>query len=296
VRTFVVRWAASLAVIALLVMPLLSYAHQQISSGASGWIGDPSSDVTGSSTAQTGAAAAQASGISIYSVLANVIWGIWGYHSEGTMTSIAALWPFGMLLALVLTGHICSRRTALLLALIVGPLAALAVIGSVKPGVFELRYASGAVPIALLLIARLVTATTRRRVVTITAASAAAVTLLLGAIDQQVNTANPRRYDFAAALREIRRDAAPGDVIVFDPLYLADVIEYYAPDVDARALQAGSLDSLDADSGVWVLAASNLDDSDALASRIGTALAQLEEDRQAAGHFVMSNIEVWEMR
>jgi hypothetical protein len=127
------------------------------------------------------------------------------------------------------------------------------------------------------------------------AGALAAATLLLGTVDQQVNSANPRRYDFAAALHRIQREAEPDDVILFDPLYLADVIEYYAPDVQARALRGG-LDGVSPGRGVWLLAASNLDDSDALASRIGTALVQLEESRQQDGHFIMSNIEVWELR
>ena len=88
---------------------------------------------------------------------------MWGYHSDGVMEQIAALWPLLMLLALVVLGRGRSGPSVLLVALVVVPMAALFLIGSVKRDLFELRYFSGAVPAMLLLMARLVTATTKRR-------------------------------------------------------------------------------------------------------------------------------------
>jgi hypothetical protein len=115
------------------------------------------------------------------------------------------------------------------------------VIGSMKRDLFELRYFSGAVPAMLLLGARLVTATTRRRVAGLVAAGVLTLTMAAGLVDQQLNGANPRLYDFQGALAAVHQiDAEPNTaaagrpVLLYEPSYLADVIAYYAPDIDAR--------------------------------------------------------------
>ena len=113
---------------------------------------------------QAGAGSSTLGGtISIYAVGANLIWAVLGYHADGAMVQIAALWPLLMLLALVMLGRGRSGPSVLLLALVVVPMAALFVVGSLKRDLFELRYFSGAVPAMLLLAARVVTSTTVRR-------------------------------------------------------------------------------------------------------------------------------------
>ena len=145
---------------------------------------------------------------------------------------IAAFWPLLMLLALLLLGRGRSGSSVLLLGLVVVPMAALFLVGSMKRDLFELRYFSGAVPAMLLLGARLVTSTTRRRLAAGVAAGALTAAMFVGLVDQQLNGANPRLYDFQGALDRIDERRADGDVLLYEPSYLADVIEYYAPDVD----------------------------------------------------------------
>ena len=41
----------------------------------------------------------------IYALIANFVWAIWGYHANSTMLAIGALWPLLMLLALALLGR-----------------------------------------------------------------------------------------------------------------------------------------------------------------------------------------------
>ena len=80
-------------------------------------------------------------------------WAVLGYHSNATMTALAALWPLGVLLALALLGRGRSWPTLLVVACALVPGVALFVLGQLKPFVFEVRYFIGAVPLALLLIA-----------------------------------------------------------------------------------------------------------------------------------------------
>ena len=107
---------------------------------------------------------------------------------------------------------------------------ALFVVGSMKRDLFELRYFAGAVPALLLLAARVVTADRRSaRPLVLLGASAAAAALSVALVDQQLNGANPRLYDFEGAFGEIAERAEPGDIVLYEPAYLAEVVDYYAP-------------------------------------------------------------------
>ena len=294
-RRLFVGWLGSLAAITLLVAPLAIFAAQQAAAGASGaLVGSATAD--GVTPAQAGAAASNAvSGVSVYGVAANLIWALWGYHADVTMTRVTALWPLAMLVLLTFLGRGWSRASTYLVALIAVPLAALAILDARTPGAFELRYASATVPVAIILLARYITAISRR-LITVAAATALIVGVLVaGLVDQQVNSANPRRYDFSGALARVEHEAQPGDVIVYAPFYLADVVGYYAPNVTAIPLD-DELDGIKPGRGVWILAASHLEDPKALASQVGSALVRLEDSRQLTGHFTTPNIEVWELR
>ena len=168
-------------------------------------------------------------GISIYAVAANFIWAMFGYHADAAMVQIAALWPLLMLLALVMLGRGRSGRSVLLMGLVLVPMVALFAVGTIKRDLFELRYFSGAVPAMLLLVARIVTSTTVRRFATVIVTSVLAAVMLAGLVDQQINGANPRVYDFEGAFDRIAEHAEPGDVVLYEPVYLTTVAEYYAP-------------------------------------------------------------------
>ena len=166
---------------------------------------------SGLTPGQAGAGSSTLGGtISIYAVGANLIWALFGYHADGAMVQIAALWPLLMLLALVMLGRGRSGPSLLLLALVVVPMAALFVVGSLKRDLFELRYFSGAVPAMLLLAARVVTATTVRRAPLVVARAVLTAVLVVGLVDQQLNGANPRLYDFKGAFAEIERARRAG--------------------------------------------------------------------------------------
>lgn len=296
-KALVRGWLTAMALVTVALIPLVPVLHGQFTA----YTNRSSGLVPGQAGANSSAIGGT---ISIYAVGANLIWGIWGYHADGVMVQVAALWPLVMLLALVLLGRGRSGPSLLLLALVIVPMTMLFVIGSIKRDLFELRYFSGAVPAMLLLGARLVTATTRRRVAGLAAAGVLTLTMVTGLVDQQVNGSNPRLYDFRGALDVVRRiDAASAvgpagagagkPVLLYEPSYLADVIAYYAPDIDALPL--GS--KLPAGTGtVWVLATDRVLGAEDSAAKVGSVLADLQQTRRLVDTINRPNVRVWELR
>jgi hypothetical protein len=174
-----------------------------------------------------------------YAAITNAVWAVLGYHSDATMTQLAALWPLLMLLALALLGRGSSPRTHLVVACMALPAVALFALGQLKPFVFEVRYFVAAVPLALLLLGRALTSWTTGRAATVAVTGVAVAVLALGLSDQQLNGSNPRIYDFEGALHDVERRAEPGDVVVYSPPYLNHVVAYYGDDLDARPLEQG---------------------------------------------------------
>ena len=48
--------------------------------------------------------------VSIYAVVANIIWAVWGYQSTHTMAVLGALWPIGVFVAFFLLGRRWRRQ------------------------------------------------------------------------------------------------------------------------------------------------------------------------------------------
>ena len=93
-----------------------------VGGGAAAAAADPASTssprtATGAPASTPGQAGAGSStiggSISIYAVGANLIWATLGYHADGVMVQLAALWPLLMLLALVMLGRGRSGRSVL---------------------------------------------------------------------------------------------------------------------------------------------------------------------------------------
>jgi hypothetical protein len=286
-RPLAIAWLLSGLVIVACLAPLASFAYQQYQANQASGRG------FGATPSQTG------SGIeaghrtpTIYTVLTNIVWAIWGYHSAGTMAAIAALWPLVMLFVLALLGRGRSWRVALLLSLAAVPIAAMFVIGQLKPFLFEVRYFSGAAPVAILLLARVCARWSGRA--TAAAATATAIlfaTFAIAFADQQYSVTNPRVYDFQDALGRIDRNVRPGDVLLYQPLDLRDIVTYYAPHVTSAAL--GARPAARAPGHNLFLLASFQSD---LANRraVQAALAQLRKQRRQILSFRLPGVEVWE--
>ncbi|HEU5083907.1 MAG TPA: glycosyltransferase family 39 protein [Acidimicrobiales bacterium] len=279
------------AAVAVLVAPLVPFGLEQLE----GYAGRRGGAATTAAPAQAGAAASGiAQGISVYAVGANAIWAVLGYHSDEAMTSLAALWPLLLLVGLGALGRGRSRATSALLLSIALPTVLFLLAGTVKRDLFELRYFAFVVPLLLVLAARTVTRVFPRARTQAVAAGLAALLLVGALVDQQLNGANPRRYDFEGALAEVTAEAGPDDVILYEPDYLGDVVAYYAPGVDARPIAARR--SVDDDARTWVVATTRVVDERATAGRVGQALAELEQGgRRVVGRTEVPNVRVWEL-
>jgi uncharacterized membrane protein len=217
----------------LLILPLMPFALDQFTANESAGRGfqQPS---------QAGGAVDPGAAPGAYAALTNAAWAVLGYHSNTTMTALAALWPLGLLLALALLGRGRSWPTLLVVACTVVPALGLFALGQMKPFVFEVRYFIGAVPLALLLIARALTSWARRPAVVVLACVATTAVLAVGLADQQLNGSNPRVYDFKSAVGTIEDRAKPGDLIVYSPQYVDHVVVYYEHEgLRMRPLDAG---------------------------------------------------------
>jgi hypothetical protein len=219
-------WLTWLALIVALT-PLASFAYDQFHANQA--IGFSRAPAPGAPSTTAG------SSLSVYAVLSNLVWAIWGYHANGTMLKIAALWPLLMLLSLMLLGRGRSRATLLVVALALGPMLAMLAIGLAKRQLFEVRYFAVAVPMLLLLCARAVSAPSLRRAPALLATGALFASILGACADQQLSS-NPRDFNFRGALETVKRETRPGDLLLYTPNYLRDVVAYYAPRLHSEPL------------------------------------------------------------
>jgi uncharacterized membrane protein len=275
--------------IALLVAaaPLASFAHEQFSHSQAAGMG------FGGAPSAAAPLSIPGSSASLYAILSNFVWAIWGYHTNSTILRIAALWPLLMLVSLALMGQRRSASTRVVLALALGPIVTLLFIGLVKRDLFEVRYFIAAVPMLLLLLARAVAGGPRRRLPAIVATAVLSLTLLVGLADQQLNPNNPRAFDFRGALAQIRQEARPGDTVVYAPDYLRDVVGYYSPGVRTEALSDATLHGMPKHGHVFLLA-SFLDDP-GIAAQVGTGRYDLgRKPHKLIRTITRDRIRIWE--
>jgi 4-amino-4-deoxy-L-arabinose transferase-like glycosyltransferase len=290
VNQMITRYWVTWIAIAIAVAPLVGYVHQQFANDVTtgqGMAGAPSAGAASTGVPQTGHP-------NVYALITNFVWAIWGYHTDSTMLRITALWPVLMLLALALLGRGRSPVSLLVLALAVLPAFILMAIGFKDRMLFEVRYFSGAVPMLMIGCARAAVSSSARRLPVALITAALLATMLAGAADQQLAKSNPRDYDFRAALEVVRSRAHPGDTLLYAPVYLNDVIEYYTPRVHAEVVGTGKL-KLPAHGRVFLLA--SFLDQPGIAGEVGAARYGLEHSRMRlvrTDH--LSKIYLWEYR
>jgi Dolichyl-phosphate-mannose-protein mannosyltransferase len=196
-----------------------------------------------------GVTSVSATGVSFNTAVSNLYWAMFGFHASRVTTALAAAWPLAMLTSLLLLGRGVDRRITLLLVCgLIPPLGVLA-LGLAVPGAFDVRYGLAAVPPFLVLIARMATAWPRGRTAR-WLVIAAIVALLAGSLaDQQIDSRNPRVFDYRQALEQVQNDAGPQAAIFYDPANLQSVFAHFAPGLHASQLtthlptrlQAGSV-------------------------------------------------------
>jgi hypothetical protein len=276
-------WFALLAAAA----PLASFAAEQFSHSQAAGMG------FGGAPSAAAPLSIPGSSASLYAILSNFVWAIWGYHANSTMLRIAALWPLLMLLSLALMGQRRSSATRVVLALALGPVVALLFVGLVKRDLFEIRYFIATVPMMMLLLARAVAGGPRRRMPAIIATAVLGLTLVIGLADQQLNPNNPRDFDFRGALEQIRSDAKPGDIVLYAPDYLRDVVGYYSPGVRTESLSDAQAHGLPRRGHIFLMG-SFLDDP-GIAAQVGSGRYALgRHPRRLIRTINRKRIHIWE--
>jgi uncharacterized membrane protein len=299
VRSLLVGALIATTAIIVCLLPLVPFAHQQFMVNQTSGKGFGGPQQVGNASSLSGNA------INIYTALANVIWAVWGYHSNGAMIYLAALWPLGMLFALVLLGRRHTPVTTLFLACVLVPGVVMFALGTVKRDLFDIRYMSTAVPVLIVLVARVVTAIPRRTTMFVLAGTALMGSLAFGLEDQQLNGNNPRTYDFRGAMALVNERAQSGDVVYYDPTDLREVVQYYSPDITltplpshaatATRLASTSTSAAQHPRHIFVIASPALMTGSGDAARLAH---QLKAWRAAKGNAVLhrhlSNVVVWE--
>jgi hypothetical protein len=281
-RTLAAGWAASTLVVAILCLPLVGLASDQLEAYLDRRDASPSS---------VGAAVAPSlEHLTIYAGIANGIWMVWGYHSDATMLLLGALWPLTMLGALFVLGRGWSMTSTLVAAAAVVPVLVLFGLGLVRRDLFEVRYVAGAVPLIALLVGRLLASFRPGGRTAWVASGLVAASLALGLADQQLNRTNPRFYDFEGAVGAVARMARPGDVVIYSPAFMEPVLQYYGPDLDTRPI-ASTRSALRAPGRVIVVA--SFLDRPEIAKRTAGALALIERRRYLQVRIDKPQVKVW---
>jgi uncharacterized membrane protein len=270
-------FAYSAAVLVMQLVPLLVFAHHQyqVTSGAAG---------SPSGTYDL---------LSFYSVLANMAWALWGYQPDATTVLLAAMWPLFLLGSLVLLGRGGSRQTMSLAAAAIALVGLLIAVSVFDRSLFELRNFLLLVPLVLLLIARLVTGWIRQPRARLLVAGGVVLTLIVGLADQQLNKANPRLFDFRGAIQDIRADAGPNSLVLFEPSDMRYVLEYYAPDLRSQPLSRAVSASREG-SPVFVLA--SFQSNKAFFNQTNRVVGRLTFFRKLVHRFTTPQTIVWEFQ
>ena len=226
------RWLGTTALIAVALLPLAGFAHDQFAANQASGRGF-------NAPQQAGHVDSGHTPPGVYSALTNVLWAIVGYHSNSVMAALTALWPLAMLGALLMLGRRSQPRSRYVLACALLPALAMMAIGFAKPFLFEVRYFAATAPLLLVLLARAATGWARRGAATLAVGVVLVGGMGVATADQQLNGSNPRVYDFEGAVGEVKAQAHRGDVLVYEPAFLTDVINYYGPQLRTQPLEKG---------------------------------------------------------
>jgi 4-amino-4-deoxy-L-arabinose transferase-like glycosyltransferase len=232
VKPLLLRWLGTSTLIAIALLPLLGFAHDQFAANQASGRGF-------NSPQQAGHVEAGHNKPGVYSALTNVLWAVLGYHSNAVMAALTALWPLAMLGALAMLGRRSQMRSRYVLACALVPALAMMIIGEAKPFLFEVRYFAATAPLLVVLLARAATGWARQGVATLAIGVVLVGGMGLAAADQQMNGSNPRVYDFEGAIGLVNAEARRGDVLVYEPAFLTDVITYYGPHMRSQPLEKG---------------------------------------------------------
>jgi uncharacterized membrane protein len=234
--------------------------------------------------------------LSPYGIFNNLVWATFGYHSNGIIAALVAIWPLGILAVLVVLGRnrVSRRSNRQLLALAVAPMTLVFLasgLTSQNRSLFEVRYFIELVPALLLLLAgamwQLPSSRGARNVIVGITLGLLTAALVL----QQSDRDNPRLYGYTAAIEQINSVARPGAVILYAPKYLNVDVEYLDPRM--RSMPATETPPpIALSKQIFVFGSFNF--SGVSPESTDKLLSRLEQSRHLNAVFKGPNIVVWE--
>lgn len=274
-RRFVRGWALATLALACQLVPLGVLFADQLHS-ASGL---------------AGVATVGASGVSFYTSVSNVSWGLFGFHPAVVTDAFSAVWPLGMLASLLMIGRRLSGRTWLLLLCAVIPALGTLALGVLVPGAFDVRYAVAGVPPAMVLAAAIAVNAGPARIGRLLVAVGVAAVLIGALIDQQIDANNPRRYDYGPALAQVQRQAGRDVSILYEPAELGAVFAREAPALHARPLGRRLPTQTEARGVVLV---TSFTGRPAVRALLNRDLGALRATRRLVSYRAYPGVEVWQ--
>ena len=240
-----------------------------------------------------GVTGVSASGVSFYTTVSNVSWGLFGFHPDAVTTVLSALWPLGMLASLVMIGREAGPRAWLLLGCALTPAIGVFVLGLAVPGAFDVRYALAAVPLLFVLTGHVATAWPRSRLGRALVVGGIMLLLAAALVNQQTDPNNPRRYAYRQAFAQVQRDAHPGAVVFYEPAALHPVVSRYAPGLHASPLTT-TLPTRAETGSVFVV--TSFAHSPRLQDLLNREIGALRATRHLESHHRFPGVNVWWFR
>src|SRR5918995_1546093 len=182
---------------------------------------------------------------------------------------------------------------AVLLVCAIAPVIALLGLGLHSPDVIDVRYFVAALPLALVLFARLALSWPNRSGARALAVVVMAAVLAGALVDQQLNDRNPRRDDFRQAPEGAEQRMGPDGVLLYQPSELRYVIERYSPELYARPL--GNAPPTPAQARRVVVLASFLD-QDRYRSATDRVVGALHATRRDGPRDRFAGVRLWSFR
>lgn len=265
----VAGWSAALAIVVIAAVPLL-----MLRSG----VGPPRV----LPPLEYATAAAPGGETSVFPLIGSLLSGVFGFHPVDVTSRLLALWPLGILGALLVLGRGRSRQGPLLLLLATAPIAIVLitqVMGAPRRPTFALGWFATAIPALILVISRGITMVNARwssaRLLVV-----GAVAFLIVALADQTGRVRPlRRFDVTPAISDVAGAARPGDLVVYEPKALGDLLRYKAPGVELRALDQKAGLSITPHRRVFVIAAFSLGDPDESVPRVVALVKEVAATR-----------------
>jgi len=206
------------------------------------------------------------------------------------MLLIGAFWPVLLLLILAALGRGASVAGRVLGAVAVIPAALLFALAQRRADLFDLRYSAATVPAVNLLLARLAASWPRGRLTRRLVPATLVIGLAAGLIDEQVNSTNPRVYNFRGAIAYVRAHAHHGDLLLYGPSFLSAELDYYRPDIPTVPIHG--VPRTPGRGHVFVLG-SFLNERGP-AGQVVTAVTSLGQHRRLIAEIHFPNVTVWE--